>query len=95
MDSDFGMVARGVERALFLEKVSNISYSILKKKHKRNFLMIYGFRSAPTDVDLEALSLIETEILAYSWEVINSIRYEWNISSIIPKIDEKNEILFV
>lgn len=51
--------------------------------------MIYGFHSAPTDVDLEALSIIETEILAYSWRIIDGIRYEWNISSIIPEIDGK------
>ena len=82
------LAVASAKRAIELEAVSNISYARLKQIGPKDFLIQYGFFLEPSDDDLEALSLIETEMVSDIWNWVGEFRYEWKIAS--PHCLDKN-----
>ncbi|GEM_PF-6269256 len=86
---------RSAKRSVELEGVENISFACLKRTGSKDFEIEYGFHNAPTEGDLEALSLIETEIISDIWNWVSNFHYTWSICSHTPKINEnKNSVVF-
>jgi hypothetical protein len=75
------MALQSAKRAVNLEGVDNISFARLKQMGAKNFEIEYGFYADPTDEDLEALSLIETEIISDIWGWVGNFHYTWSVCS--------------
>lgn len=89
------MALQSATRALKIEGVDNISFARLKQIGAKDFEIEYGFFSYPTDEDLEALSLIETEIVSDIWRWVGDFHYTWCISSQPPgHMGDKSSMVF-
>ena len=72
------------QRAIRLELVDNISFVYLRQNGEKDYLLPYGFKNEPSEDDLEALSLIETEIVSDVWSWVGEVRYEWSVAVNLP-----------
>lgn len=73
------------KRAVELEGVTNLCFAVLRQTGPKDFQMQYGFFEAPNDTDLEALSLIETEMVSDIWSWVGDFDYNWSILSSVPE----------
>ena len=72
-------IVESAKRAIELEGVPNISYAMLEEIELKSFNIKYIFFNKPSDDDLEALSLIHTEIVSDVWSWVVDILYEWRV----------------
>lgn len=73
------LAAASATRAVQLEAVPNIKSAQLKQSGPRDFIMRYVFFEQPSEDDLEALSLIETEMVSDIWGWVAEFGYEWHV----------------
>lgn len=89
------LAVNATRRAIQLEVVENIQYAILIKTGERNLLLSFGFNDTPNEDDLEALSLMETEIVSDIWSLLGVFEYDWSISKVSPRISNGDGIAII
>ncbi|GBR02763.1 hypothetical protein GCM10007207_15610 [Asaia siamensis] len=66
-----------------MEGVSNIAGVVVFENSSNNFRVECIFHVKPSDGDVEAISLIETQILSDVWPLIENLDVQWRCGTLI------------
>ncbi|MEO0829622.1 MAG: hypothetical protein AAFY03_04095, partial [Pseudomonadota bacterium] len=73
-----------------------VTYLVVEQTGSKDFRLVFGLQSEPDEDDLDALSLVESEVIADVWEDLGTIKHGWLIDTIVPDVgaDQRRKLVY-
>lgn len=67
-------------RAVAIEGANNLRSILLSQAEDGHYSLSFILRAAPTEADLEAISILHTEVAADVWQIAETLHYDWTVT---------------